>query len=122
MIIETKRLILRPFERSDAEDLFEYLKEPAVNCFACMKLDSLEEASEEAESQSKETDFYSAIVLKESGKVIGEIDAAPETTAPEIPDAAVSDAAPPFPVTPGPVSALPPWPGSLPLTGAGSIQ
>lgn len=83
MIIETKRLILRPFERSDAEDLFEYLKEPAVNCFACMKLDSLEEASEEAESQSKETDFYFAIVLKESGKVIGEIDAAPETTAPD---------------------------------------
>lgn len=83
MIIETKRLILRPFERSDAEDLFEYLKEPAVNCFACMKLDSLEEASEEAESRSKETDFYFAIVLKESGKVIGEIDAAPETTAPD---------------------------------------
>ena len=83
MIIETERLILRPFERSDAKDLYEYLKEPAVNCFACMKLDSLEAAFKEAESRSKETDFYFAIVLKENGKVIGEIDAAPEATAPD---------------------------------------
>ena len=32
MIIETERLILRPFYESDAEDVLEYLKEPAVNC------------------------------------------------------------------------------------------
>lgn len=39
MIIETERLILRPFLESDAEDdVYESLKEPAVNCFACMKL------------------------------------------------------------------------------------
>ena len=34
MTIETERLILRPFQEGDAEDVFEYLKEPAVNCFA----------------------------------------------------------------------------------------
>ena len=41
-MIETKRLILRPFLESDAEDVLEYLKKPAVHCFASMKLDSLE--------------------------------------------------------------------------------
>lgn len=38
MRIETERLLLRPFQEGDAEDVFEYLKEPAVNCFADMKL------------------------------------------------------------------------------------
>ena len=83
MIIETERLLLRPFEEKDAADMFEYLKKPAVNCFACMKLDTLEEAKEEARRRAKEKDLYFAIVLKESGKVIGEIDAAPEATAPD---------------------------------------
>ena len=41
LVIETNRLLLRPFRESDAEDLYEYLKEPMVNCFACMKLSSL---------------------------------------------------------------------------------
>ena len=44
MVIETERLILRSFLESDAADVFEYLIEPMVNCFACMKLNSLEEA------------------------------------------------------------------------------
>ena len=43
-MIETERLRLRPFRDGDAADVLEYLKEPAVNCFACMKLNSLEEA------------------------------------------------------------------------------
>lgn len=47
MTIETERLILRPFTEKDAEDVYEYLKEPPVNCFACMKLNSPEEAGEE---------------------------------------------------------------------------
>ncbi|MBR4902560.1 MAG: GNAT family N-acetyltransferase [Victivallales bacterium] len=83
MIIETERLILRPFEEKDAADMFEYLKKPSVNCFACMKLDSLEDAKEEASRRADDTDLYFAIVLKENGKVIGEIDAAPEATAPD---------------------------------------
>ncbi len=32
-MIETERLILRPFVPGDAEDVFEYLQSPAVNCF-----------------------------------------------------------------------------------------
>ena len=42
-MIETDRLILRPFREGDAADVLEYLKEPMVNCFACMKVHSLEE-------------------------------------------------------------------------------
>lgn len=75
MKIETERLILRPFLEGDAEDLFEYLNEPAVNCFIDMKLNSIEEARKEVLKRSLETEYYFAIVLKESGKVIGEIDA-----------------------------------------------
>ena len=85
MRIETKRLILRPFKSSDAQDLFEYLHIPAVNCFACMKLDTLEDAKKEAEERSDDSELYFAIELKETGKVIGEICAHPESTAPEGP-------------------------------------
>ena len=82
-VLETKRLLLRPFLETDAEDLYEYLKEPMVNCFACMKLHSLEKAKKEALKRSEDAEFYFAIVLKETGKVIGEIDAHPETSQPD---------------------------------------
>lgn len=88
-MIRTERLILRPFSEMDAEDVFEYLKEPAVNCFACMKLNSLEEAKAEMQKRAHEKEYYFAIVLKENGKVIGEIDAYPESVSPE--DNAVKD-------------------------------
>ena len=82
MIIETDRLILRPFAESDAADAYEYLKAPMVNCFACMKLNSVEEARAEMQKRAEDTEFYFAIVLKETGKVIGEITAHPQATAP----------------------------------------
>lgn len=78
MMIEAERLILRPFALSDAADVYEYLKEPAVNCFASMKLNSLDEAAEEMKKRVGDTEYYFAITLKENGKVIGEIDAYPE--------------------------------------------
>lgn len=78
MRIETERLLLRPFSDGDAADVLEYLGEPEVNCFASMKLHSLEEAQAEVEKRSGETEYYFAIVLKEENKVIGEIDAYPE--------------------------------------------
>ena len=81
-MIETERLVLRPFRESDAADVLEYLRKPAVNCFACMKLDSLEAAKDEMKRRAKD-ELYLAIVLKESGKVIGEIFAHPEGTDPE---------------------------------------
>ena len=77
MVIETERLILRPFREGDAADVMEYLSEPKPNCFTFMKLDSLDEARAEMAKRSADTEFCFAIVLKESGKVIGEIDAYP---------------------------------------------
>ena len=53
MIIETERLILRPFTESDAADVLEYLREPAVNCFASMKLNSLDEAESEMKNRCR---------------------------------------------------------------------
>ena len=83
MMIETERLLLRPFKEGDAEAVYEYLREPAVNCFACMKLNSLEEAKATVKERAEDDEYCFAIVLKESGKVIGEIFAHPESAAPE---------------------------------------
>ena len=83
MMIETDRLLLRPFQESDAADVYEYLKKPAVHCFASMKMDSLENTKTELRKRSKESEYTFAIVLKENGKVIGEIDAVPEASAPD---------------------------------------
>ena len=82
-MIETKRLILRPFREGDEQDLYEYLKEPTVHCFACMKLADLEAAKKGVLDRAKDGEFYFAIVEKSSGKVIGEIDALPEPSRPD---------------------------------------
>ena len=83
MIIETKRLILRPFTENDAADAYEYLHEPTVRCFACMRTESPEDAKKAVLERAKDREYYFAITLKDSGKVIGEIDAMPETAAPD---------------------------------------
>lgn len=88
---ETQRLILRPFQETDAPDLYEYLKEPAVNCFACMKLDSPEQAEKAVRDRMEDSRYTFAIVLKENGKVIGEISAHPETSQPDLAESAVND-------------------------------
>lgn len=91
MTIETERLILRPFTENDSKDVYEYLREPAVNCFACMKLNSIDKAKEEMKKRTKETEYYFAIALKESGKVIGEVNAYPETGEPHADENSVHD-------------------------------
>jgi len=82
MKIETERLLLRPFKKEDASDLFEYLHEPLVNCFACMKLETLDDAKNLLKERVEEKEYLFAIVLKENNKVIGEIEATPETFEP----------------------------------------
>lgn len=77
-MIVTERLILRAFEEGDYPDVFEYQHEPLVNCFASMKLNALDEAKNETAKKMKDSEFTFAIVLRESGKVIGEIFAHPE--------------------------------------------
>lgn len=93
-MIETERLILRPFLQSDAEDAFDYLEQPMVSCFACMKVSSLEEAKKAVINRAKNKDFYFAIVLKENGKVIGEISGIPETPAPDVENAVMDTFSP----------------------------
>ena len=90
-MIETARLILRPFREGDAEDVLEYLKEPMVNCFACMKLSSPEEARKAVRERAEDAEYTFAIVLKASGKVIGQIDAHPESSQPDMAENYVKD-------------------------------
>jgi len=71
-MIETNRLILRPFCDSDLNDLFEYLKEIKINCFMEMKVQTLEEAKVVLDERIKSKNYF-AIELKDSHKVIGEI-------------------------------------------------
>ena len=75
--IETERLLLRPFRESDAADVLEYLSGPLPHCFAGLRLDTLEEARAEVLKRSEDPEYCFAIVLKETGRVIGEIDAEP---------------------------------------------
>ena len=83
MILETERLILRPFTENDASDAYEYLHQPMVHCFACMKTETIQDAQKAVAERAKDSEYYFAIVLKQNGKVIGEIDAMPETPAPD---------------------------------------
>ena len=80
-MLESERLILRPFRPEDWADVYEYLHEPMVHCFACMKVDSMEEAAAAVKERQRDNCF--AIVLKDTGKVIGEIDAMQEGSAPD---------------------------------------
>ena len=82
-MIETKRLILRPFQEGDEADVYEYLKEPMVHCFACMKLKDMESARKAVQERAKDPDYYFAIVERDTGRVIGEINAHPETSQPD---------------------------------------
>jgi len=86
MRIETNRLILRPFVERDAKDLYDYLHEPLVRCFASMKIDSIEDAKKEALERGKDSQLYFAIELKDTEKVIGEICAHAEGTGPGTPE------------------------------------
>ena len=81
-MIETERLVLRQFTTDDAADVLEYLHAPAVHCFYSMRLESLEAAKDEMKKRA-EDDLYLAIVLRETGKVIGEIFSFAEGTDPE---------------------------------------
>lgn len=82
-MLETKRLILRPFKETDASDLWEYLENPEVPCFYSLRIDSWTQALEEALKRASNPQFHLAIVLKEHNKVIGEVEAMAETTSPD---------------------------------------
>ena len=61
MTIETPRLILRPFTEADAADAYEYLHEPLVHCFACMKTETMDDARKAVLDRAK--DGKSVIII-----------------------------------------------------------
>ena len=71
--LESNRLQLREWEEIDAKDVFEYAKSKLVGPMAGWKPhDSLEESLEIIQMFKREQDTW-AIVLKETGKVIGSV-------------------------------------------------
>lgn len=73
LVIETERLILRPFGRSDLKDFYEYASVPGVGEMAGWKHHETVEESREILDTFIEEDKTFAIVLKSSGKVIGSL-------------------------------------------------
>lgn len=73
MILETKRLILRPFEESDAESIYEYAKNPNVGPIAGWPVHtSVENSLEIIKTVLAVPETY-AVCLKEDNMAIGSI-------------------------------------------------
>ncbi len=71
-IIETERLILRPFREGDEADLFAYLRAPTASCFFSLRLADLAEAAIEVRKRALDESSV-AICLKQTGQVIGDL-------------------------------------------------
>ena len=82
--IETERLVLRNFQASDGEALFEYLQAPTASCFFSLRLDNLKAAKDEAMKRA-ESDEMVAVCLKVSGQLVGDLFAHPDPKWPDDP-------------------------------------
>lgn len=71
--IETARLILRPWEETDAEELYRYAKDPAIGPIAGWPPHESEEMSLQVIRQVFSAPETYAVVLKETGKPVGSI-------------------------------------------------
>lgn len=70
--IETERLVIRTFQKSDAAGLLDYLLNPRVNCFLDEMLSTMEEAIAYVEQKEKD-ELQLAVCLKEDDRIIGNI-------------------------------------------------
>ena len=73
MILETERLILRPWVESDAEDLYRYASDPAVGPIAGWPVHSDVENSREIIRDVLSAPGIFAVVLKETGRPVGAV-------------------------------------------------
>ena len=73
MILETERLILRPWEESDAEDLYKYASHPDVGPIAGWAIHTSVENSREIIRDVLSAPETYAVVLKETCKPVGSI-------------------------------------------------
>lgn len=72
MYLETERLILRNFQAKDAEDLYNYLSNPAIYTFEPGNPIDLKTAKEAVERRSKD-DLFIAVEDKKNQKLIGHL-------------------------------------------------
>ena len=73
MILETKRLILRPWRESDAGELYKYAKSPDVGPIAGWPIHTSAQNSKEIIKNVLSADGTFAVVLKETGLPVGSI-------------------------------------------------
>lgn len=73
MELITKRLILGPWLVSDAEDLYEYAKNPQVGPIAGRPAHTSVESSKEIIENVLAVDETYAVCMKDAGKAIGSI-------------------------------------------------
>ena len=77
-ILETERLILRPWRLSDADDMFEYARNPNVGPMAGWEPHASKEVSLNIIKSFIETNEVWAVVYKENNKVIGSLGIHPD--------------------------------------------
>ena len=73
MILETERLLLRPWEEKDAEDLYRYASHPDVGPIAGWSVHTNVENSREIIREVLSAPETYAVVLKENGHPVGSI-------------------------------------------------
>ncbi len=73
MIFETERLILRPWHILDAENLYEYAKDPGIGPIAGWPVHTSVENSKEIIETVLSEPYTYAVCLKEDNKAIGSI-------------------------------------------------
>lgn len=73
MVFETERLILRPWEESDAESLYEYAKDPEVGPIAGWPVHTSVEESRSVIRDVLSAEGTYAVCLKEDRKAIGSV-------------------------------------------------
>lgn len=73
MTFETERLILRPWMETDAEDLYEYAKDPRVGPSAGWPVHTSVENSRDIIRNVLSAPETYAVVLKENGRAVGSV-------------------------------------------------
>lgn len=73
MILQTERLILRPWDEEDAESLYKYAKDPLVGPIAGFPVHSSVENSREVIKNVLSAEQTYAVVEKETNEVIGSV-------------------------------------------------
>ena len=73
MTLETKRLILRPWEDSDAQDLYQYASDPEVGPVAGWAVHTSVENSREIIKEVLSAPETYAVILKATGRPVGSV-------------------------------------------------